>query len=209
MTDPSSGAAAPRSAGPPSSVNRALGCEKSSAWLNRPRSPRESVGPGASPPRSPGHDRPATIARPPARSVHLDRGLVVADAHRRHVRRRPDPVRVPRARRRAPADLCLRPVERVGVVGAGEPVRGHEYRWWQHKHTKHHSNPNKIDADPDIDMVVLAFTPEQAVARRQAAGETRAAARQRVQRASCTSQGCAGSSAGTGSSAAGWRSPSS
>ncbi len=33
--------------------------------------------------------------------------------------------------------------------------------WWQHKHTRHHANPNKVGADPDIDMKVLSFTPEQ------------------------------------------------
>lgn len=43
---------------------------------------------------------------------------------------------------------------------------GLSYGWWQHKHTKHHGNPNKAGADPDIDLPVLAFTPEQAAARR-------------------------------------------
>jgi fatty acid desaturase len=33
--------------------------------------------------------------------------------------------------------------------------------WWQNKHSRHHSNPNKQGADPDIDLAVLAFTPEQ------------------------------------------------
>src|SRR6218665_1303973 len=39
---------------------------------------------------------------------------------------------------------------------------GLSHGWWQRKHTRHHANPNKIDADPDIDLEVLAFTPEQA-----------------------------------------------
>lgn len=43
---------------------------------------------------------------------------------------------------------------------------GLSYGWWQHKHTKHHGNPNKAGVDPDIDLPVLAFTPEQAAARR-------------------------------------------
>lgn len=38
---------------------------------------------------------------------------------------------------------------------------GMSYGWWQHKHTRHHANPNKIGADPDIDLPVVAFTPEQ------------------------------------------------
>ncbi|HVL62658.1 MAG TPA: acyl-CoA desaturase [Microbacterium sp.] len=39
---------------------------------------------------------------------------------------------------------------------------GMSYGWWQHKHTRHHANPNKIGVDPDIDLPVVAFTPEQA-----------------------------------------------
>lgn len=43
---------------------------------------------------------------------------------------------------------------------------GMSYGWWQHKHTRHHANPNRIGADPDIDLPVVAFTPEQADRRR-------------------------------------------
>ncbi|KRB36161.1 delta fatty acid desaturase [Microbacterium sp. Root180] len=43
---------------------------------------------------------------------------------------------------------------------------GLSYGWWQHKHTRHHANPNKIGSDPDIDLPVIAFTPEQADRRR-------------------------------------------
>ena len=43
---------------------------------------------------------------------------------------------------------------------------GMSYGWWQHKHTRHHANPNKIGADPDIDLPVISFTPEQADRRR-------------------------------------------
>ena len=39
---------------------------------------------------------------------------------------------------------------------------GMSYGWWQHKHTRHHANPNQIDVDPDIDLPVVVFTPEQA-----------------------------------------------
>jgi fatty acid desaturase len=39
---------------------------------------------------------------------------------------------------------------------------GMSYGWWQHKHTRHHANPNQIDVDPDIDLPVVAFTPQQA-----------------------------------------------
>src|SRR6478736_7823188 len=43
---------------------------------------------------------------------------------------------------------------------------GMSYGWWQHKHTRHHANPNKIGSDPDIELPVIAFTPEQADKRR-------------------------------------------
>ncbi|RZS68596.1 fatty acid desaturase [Agromyces ramosus] len=39
---------------------------------------------------------------------------------------------------------------------------GMSYGWWQHKHTRHHANPNQLGIDPDIDLPVVAFTPEQA-----------------------------------------------
>jgi fatty acid desaturase len=39
---------------------------------------------------------------------------------------------------------------------------GISYGWWRNKHTKHHANPNKEDADPDIHLKAVAFTPDQA-----------------------------------------------
>ncbi|MGM1016957.1 MAG: fatty acid desaturase family protein [Actinomycetota bacterium] len=39
---------------------------------------------------------------------------------------------------------------------------GLSYGWWQHKHTRHHANPNKLDADPDIDLPVIALTADSA-----------------------------------------------
>ena len=41
-------------------------------------------------------------------------------------------------------------------------VVGLSYGWWDHKHSKHHDHPNKVGADPDIDMKAIAFTHEQA-----------------------------------------------
>ncbi|MPV50227.1 MULTISPECIES: acyl-CoA desaturase [unclassified Pseudactinotalea] len=38
---------------------------------------------------------------------------------------------------------------------------GLSYGWWQVKHSKHHAQPNKVGADPDIDMDVIAFVPGQ------------------------------------------------
>ncbi|MET0811711.1 MAG: fatty acid desaturase [Microbacterium sp.] len=49
----------------------------------------------------------------------------------------------------------------------GNLLVGMSYGWWQHKHTRHHANPNKIGADPDIDLPVISFTPDQAARRRR------------------------------------------
>ncbi|WP_374315534.1 fatty acid desaturase [Microbacterium sp.] len=48
----------------------------------------------------------------------------------------------------------------------GDLVVGMSYGWWRRKHTRHHANPNKIEADPDLDLPVIAFTPQQAQAQR-------------------------------------------
>ena len=34
--------------------------------------------------------------------------------------------------------------------------------WWVEKHNEHHSNPNDLDMDPDIELPVLAFSEDQA-----------------------------------------------
>lgn len=39
---------------------------------------------------------------------------------------------------------------------------GMSYGWWQHKHTRHHANPNKLGADPDLELPVIAVTAETA-----------------------------------------------
>ena len=38
---------------------------------------------------------------------------------------------------------------------------GISYGWWQSKHNRHHANPNKVGADPDIALTALALTPAQ------------------------------------------------
>ena len=48
----------------------------------------------------------------------------------------------------------------------GNLLVGMSYGWWQHKHTRHHANPNKVGSDPDIELPVISFTPEQADRRR-------------------------------------------
>jgi fatty acid desaturase len=49
----------------------------------------------------------------------------------------------------------------IGNLGTGL-----SYGWWVDKHNRHHAHPNTEDADPDIMMKVLAFTPAQARASR-------------------------------------------
>jgi fatty acid desaturase len=43
---------------------------------------------------------------------------------------------------------------------------GISYGWWQRKHNRHHANPNKDGADPDIALAALALTPERATRQR-------------------------------------------
>src|SRR5215211_1542782 len=43
---------------------------------------------------------------------------------------------------------------------------GISYGWWQSKHNRHHANPNKEGADPDIALAALALTPERATRER-------------------------------------------
>jgi fatty acid desaturase len=47
----------------------------------------------------------------------------------------------------------------------GNLVVGLSYGWWQRKHSRHHANPNKVDADEDIRPGVLLWTPEDAARR--------------------------------------------
>ncbi|MBI5161722.1 MAG: acyl-CoA desaturase [Micrococcales bacterium] len=53
--------------------------------------------------------------------------------------------------------------DRLGRVLAVLVV-GMSYQWWMTKHTRHHGNPNRVGKDPDIDVDVVAFTPESAAA---------------------------------------------
>ena len=41
----------------------------------------------------------------------------------------------------------------------GDLFVGMSYGWWQHKHTRHHANPNKIGSDPDIELPVIVTAP--------------------------------------------------
>lgn len=48
----------------------------------------------------------------------------------------------------------------------GDLLVGMSYGWWQHKHTRHHANPNKLGSDPDIELPVVAVTAETAARHR-------------------------------------------
>jgi fatty acid desaturase len=52
----------------------------------------------------------------------------------------------------------------VGLLHANLGV-GVSFDWWVGKHNRHHSNPNHEDLDPDISIVALAFTADQASSR--------------------------------------------
>jgi fatty acid desaturase len=53
----------------------------------------------------------------------------------------------------------------VGLITA-DVLLGMSYGWWVQKHNRHHGNPNDVDLDPDIQVGAIAYTPEQAQARR-------------------------------------------
>jgi fatty acid desaturase len=44
-------------------------------------------------------------------------------------------------------------------------VLGMSVSWWRTKHNKHHAAPNQADRDPDVQLKVLAFTPQAVVDR--------------------------------------------
>ena len=48
----------------------------------------------------------------------------------------------------------------------GNLLIGMSNGWWLDKHNRHHSHPNEMDMDPDIDIGVLAFTEEDVLSKR-------------------------------------------
>ncbi len=58
--------------------------------------------------------------------------------------------------------LSLGPAnDRLARVLAGSI--GMSYSWWDSKHTRHHSNPNRVGKDPDIEVDTISFLEEDAV----------------------------------------------
>ena len=52
----------------------------------------------------------------------------------------------------------------IGIV-TGNGLLGMSHGWWVDKHNRHHGNPNNVDLDPDIDIGVIAYSEEQALAK--------------------------------------------
>jgi fatty acid desaturase len=48
----------------------------------------------------------------------------------------------------------------VSLLG-GNVLLGMSYAWWVDKHNRHHSHPNEVDMDPDIEIPFLEFTGMQ------------------------------------------------
>jgi len=45
----------------------------------------------------------------------------------------------------------------VSLIG-GTLIIGMSYGWWLEKHNAHHSHPNQVDTDPDLEIPLLEFT---------------------------------------------------
>lgn len=50
--------------------------------------------------------------------------------------------------------------DRLATILAGSI--GMSFSWWDSKHSRHHSNPNRVGKDPDIDVDVISFIEEDA-----------------------------------------------
>ncbi|TMF32737.1 MAG: acyl-CoA desaturase [Chloroflexi bacterium] len=83
-------------------------------------------------------------------SAQKTSGLLHADAGDEHACVRHDSMAAePRAQR----------------LGHGRHRRAMSHGWWVDKHNRHHGNPNHQDLDPDIDVGVIAYSEEQALAK--------------------------------------------
>jgi fatty acid desaturase len=55
----------------------------------------------------------------------------------------------------------------IGLIHGNLGI-GMSFSWWLDKHNRHHSHPNELDTDPDIDIPLLCFTADDAAQRRGA-----------------------------------------
>jgi fatty acid desaturase len=51
------------------------------------------------------------------------------------------------------------------TIVLGNLLIGISRQWWIDKHNEHHGHPNQLDVDPDIEIPLLAFEEEQALAK--------------------------------------------
>ena len=51
--------------------------------------------------------------------------------------------------------------DKVGRIIANGVV-GISYKWWMTKHSRHHSHPNKVGKDPDIEFDIISFLERDA-----------------------------------------------
>lgn len=56
--------------------------------------------------------------------------------------------------------------EAVGLV-LGNLIIGMSNSWWVGKHNEHHSHPNQVDLDPDIDLPGISFSEDDARSKRK------------------------------------------
>lgn len=48
----------------------------------------------------------------------------------------------------------------------GDVLIGLSFTWWVGKHNQHHSHPNEVDMDPDIDIPIICFSEDDALSSR-------------------------------------------
>jgi fatty acid desaturase len=53
----------------------------------------------------------------------------------------------------------------VGGLILGNLLMGVSRAWWRDNHDAHHSHPNDLEQDPNVDILFLGATPEQALSR--------------------------------------------
>src|SRR5438876_2420048 len=47
----------------------------------------------------------------------------------------------------------------------GNLLMGVSRAWWRHNHDTHHAHPNDLEQDPNVNILLLGCTPEQALSR--------------------------------------------
>ena len=48
----------------------------------------------------------------------------------------------------------------VGLI-LGPLLLGTSRAWWRDNHNTHHAHPNDLERDPNVDILVLAYTPNR------------------------------------------------